>query len=130
VATTRTVRTIASREDGWWFVDMPEISTATQARTVAEIEPMAVECVALYLDVPEESIELDLEIRLPGDAAARWASAQFKADQAHDDESEATAEARSVVSTLHDSGMPYTDIAKVLGLSTRQVNRIAHTSAA
>jgi predicted RNase H-like HicB family nuclease len=46
----------------WWIVSIPEVPGAyTQARQLREVEAMAREVVALMLEIPEDSFDLDIE---------------------------------------------------------------------
>jgi len=57
--------------DGYWveLTDLPSgCAGATQGRTLAEAHSMAVEAVALLLDVPEDSITVELTEGGAGDA--------------------------------------------------------------
>lgn len=49
------------RDDGWWVISVPELrGVFSQARRRDEVEAMARDAVALYLDVPENSFELSI----------------------------------------------------------------------
>ncbi|AYR01160.1 HicB-like antitoxin [Mycobacterium phage LeMond] len=52
--TTYTAR--VSRGERYWVVYVPEIDQTTQARTDDEIEPMARDLIATYLDVPATAV--------------------------------------------------------------------------
>jgi hypothetical protein len=45
-------------EPGWFLVHVPEIDQWTQARSEAEIEPMARDLVAVYLDVALDEVDI------------------------------------------------------------------------
>ena len=55
-----TYTAIASRaeEPGWFLVHVPEIDQWTQARSEDEIEPIARDLVAVYLDVALDEVEI------------------------------------------------------------------------
>ncbi|QHC54320.1 hypothetical protein [Rathayibacter tanaceti] len=75
---TRVVRAIATREGQWWTIALPDLETVTQARHVREIDPMAHDLAALWLDVDAASVTIDLTIEIPEDARAAWEAAKAK----------------------------------------------------
>jgi hypothetical protein len=48
-----------TREGKWWMVAIPAIDGLTQARRLSEAELMAKEYIAVTLDVPVESVDVD-----------------------------------------------------------------------
>ncbi|MFK3835794.1 hypothetical protein [Microbacterium sp. NPDC087868] len=50
----------ARRDGNLWFVEIPEVGLFTQARTVDEIEVMARDVIAISLEVPADSFDLDV----------------------------------------------------------------------
>lgn len=45
---------------GWYLVHVPEIDRWTQARSDAEVAPMARDLIATWLDVPVEGVEVEV----------------------------------------------------------------------
>lgn len=65
----KTYRVEVEHGERWWIVSVPEVPGAhTQARHLREVEAMAREVVALMLEVPEDSFDLDVEIEIPADS--------------------------------------------------------------
>ena len=56
----KTYRAEVARDGGFWSVRVPEIGRTTQARTLAEIEPMARDLIAVMEDVPAGSFGLEI----------------------------------------------------------------------
>ena len=56
----RTFHAEAARDGEFWSVRVPEIGRTTQARTPAEIEPMARDLIAIMEDVPADSFGLEI----------------------------------------------------------------------
>ena len=56
----KTYRAVVTRDGGFWSVRVPEISRTTQARTLAEIEPMARDLIAVMEDIPADSFGLEI----------------------------------------------------------------------
>jgi predicted RNase H-like HicB family nuclease len=50
-----------TRQDGrWWHVSLPDLGTSGQARTLDEAPKVAREIAALWLDVDEASLRIEL----------------------------------------------------------------------
>lgn len=59
-----TYEVTAERDGKFWFIRIPALDGATQARTTDEIPAMARDYIATTLDVPADSF--DLEVRVNG----------------------------------------------------------------
>jgi hypothetical protein len=49
-----------ARDGEFWSVRVPEIARTTQARTLAEAEPMARDLIAIMDGIPADSFDLDV----------------------------------------------------------------------
>lgn len=67
----RTYEAVAYRDGNWWTFEIPELSTTIngtptvamgQARTIAEIDQAALDVAALWLDVDEDSVAVNVTI--------------------------------------------------------------------
>ncbi|EUA17376.1 hypothetical protein I552_0577 [Mycobacterium xenopi 3993] len=65
VALTTAFTAVATRGDRYWLVHIPELDQYTQARNLAEVEPMARDLIALLNEIPDDSFHLDVRIELP-----------------------------------------------------------------
>lgn len=128
--THRVIEATATREGKWWTITFPDLDTVTQARKVGEIQEMADDCAALWLDVDPDTIDVRVSIELPETFRTAWQEAQAKAAAARVDEAEAAALSRSVVRGLREAGYTYDDAALVLGLSKARVYQLAHDTKA
>ena len=71
-----TYRFTAERSHQWWAIISPDVTgAATQARRLDQAEPMAREVISLLLEVPEDDIDIDLEVILDDDGQAALAMA-------------------------------------------------------
>ena len=52
-------------DQGFWEIDLSEIGTWTATENVADIQKMAVECAALWLDVDPETLDVQVETKVP-----------------------------------------------------------------
>ena len=56
----KTYRAEIARDGKYWSVRVPEVGRTTQARTLAEIEPMARDLIAVMEEVPEDSFGVEI----------------------------------------------------------------------
>lgn len=128
-STTRRVEATATREGDWWEIDLPEIGTRSAARKLGDVQRMAEEAAAVWLDVEPETLDVHVRVQMPEDVAAEWERARQKAERARADEAEAAALSRNVVRQLRASGYTYAEAAAMLGLSTQRVHQLAEAKA-
>ena len=116
---------ITVRRDGkFWYIEIPALSGATQARSLAEVEEMARDFIASFLDAPEDSFTLNVSIELPNAIQehiiavelARATEAQARADAAR----EWAAAARG----LRDAGLTVRDVGLALHVSHQRAQQL------
>ncbi|WP_078309207.1 hypothetical protein [Mycobacterium sp. 96-892] len=59
----RTYNIQVTRDGKWWMIHVPEIDQLTQARHEGEVEQMARELIASWLDTPMEDVAVQI---IPG----------------------------------------------------------------
>ncbi len=123
---TTTYRATATRDGRWWAVEIhglpPNMVGRTQGRMLDDARAMASEATALLLDVPEESIDIELTVAGTSDVLDEVRRARKARDKAARDEQEAVAIAARA---LTESGMTQRDAALLLGLSPQRVAQLA-----
>lgn len=124
MAGPRQIEATATREGKWWFIDIPELGTATQARTIREIEQMVNDLAAVWLDVDPSEVNVTVTITLPEAARDMWARAKEKEAAAKLEEREAAALSRAAVHALRAEGITLSDAGQLLGLSTQRVHQL------
>ena len=73
VTMTRDDLAATAEWDGrWWLVTIPELDTVGQARTVGEVDAVAREVAALFLNVAEEAVSVTVTVHVTPAAAAAW----------------------------------------------------------
>lgn len=127
MTTTRNFyRATATRSGRWWAVVVPAVPGAlTQGPTLKAAAAMAREAVALVLDIPEESVVIDLRPELPDTAATAlndFRSRRSERERAEEAEREAQATAAQV---LREAGLSVRDAGEVLGVSHQRVSQLA-----
>jgi len=133
---TRTLEARAYRDGKWWTIEIPELSSPSprggdtriiamgQARTVKDIQPAAVDLAAAWLDVPENSIDVNVTIELPEPAAELLIEAKKNEETARAAVSEAARQWREVVHALTADGLSQADAARVLNVSPQRISQL------
>jgi len=119
---------VTARKDGrWWFVNVPELDVAGQARNAAEIDEVAREIIGLWLDIDPTAFDVELDVKIPGDARAAWERSKALEAAARKESAEAASFARRAVASLRAEGLTYKDAGIVLGLSPQRVQQLSKT---
>lgn len=113
-----------TRGERWWIVHVPDIAHTTQARNLAEAEPMAIDLIATVLKRSPKTITVDLDIEIPAPARRHLATAAKKAEQSARLQNEAALERRAAARALRASGLTYTDIGITLGISYQRARQL------
>lgn len=125
--TTFTAR--ATRDnDRYWLVHIPELGHYTQARNVSEIETMARDLVATLRGVDPGSIQLEVDIQLPGNAQEHLARVETLRAEEAEARRAAAVEARAAAAELKQAGLSLRDIGKLLGVSFQRASQLTADS--
>ena len=124
--TRRAYTATATREGGWWVLEVEGVRGGyTQARRLDQAEAMVRDLIALLLDVPEDSFDVEV---VPELSAATWADALQAARQARVVLDETQEQARTAldraVRAMHEEGLPVRDIGRLLGVSHQYAAKI------
>jgi hypothetical protein len=122
------VKARARRDGRWWYIEFPELGTSGQARTIKEIDEIALEVAALWLDVDESTLNVTVALDLPERAAQLWNQANEADARAREDAKAAAALRRSAVAALQDEHISKADAARLLGLSPQRISQLARAS--
>lgn len=115
---------IATREGSWWVVDVTDVGV-TQGRNAREAERMAVDLVALMLDVPTEEVSVNVEFVLGGELATEVKQVKQAQRQAEKVQEQAADKSRAVVRRVLAAGLSKQDAARVLGVSAQRISQLA-----
>lgn len=121
-------KVFASRDGKFWLVHIPELDQYTQARTLAEAEPMARELISLLQGVPEDSFELEWHNQLSDDVLHYLDLARKYADDAAWYQAEAANQRRFAARAMRDEGMTVRDIGAALGVSHQRAQQLISSS--
>jgi predicted RNase H-like HicB family nuclease len=121
----KTYRVQVERGDRWWIVSVPEVPGAhTQARHLREVGPMAREVIALMLEIPEDTFELDVHIKIPADVLAELETSERLRQEAAARQTEAARHLRLAVRRLRRKGLVYRDVGEMLGVSAARAKQL------
>lgn len=123
------------RDGRFWHVHVPEVSRSTQARNLAEVEPMARDLIAVMEDIPADSFDVDVRLTVPEDVARELAQSAELRQEAARAQAEAAQLARAAAQRLRDLGLrdlglPLRDIGKVLGVTFQRAKQLLDEAAA
>ncbi|TFD92957.1 antitoxin HicB [Cryobacterium lactosi] len=136
--TKRTLTARAYRDGKWWTIKIPELTspsprggdtriTATgQARSVKDIDAAARDIAAVWLDVDEDQIEVQVTVEIPPHAAELWTLAKKNEEDARAAVAEAARLNREAVKALTADGLSQADTARILGLSPQRISQLTH----
>jgi predicted RNase H-like HicB family nuclease len=116
---------VARRSGGWWAISVPELKGVhSQARRLDQVDWMARDAIALFLDVPPDSFEVVVEPEVPHEVS--HALAERRA--AREAEQRADSATALAVDRLITAGFTVRDAGRMLGLSPQRVSQISHAS--
>lgn len=120
----KTYHANASRDGRFWLVHIPEIGQYTQGRNLAEVEPMARDLIALWLEIPADTVHVEVHVELPKDVRHHLElAAKHAADSAHA-QAEAARERRLAARQLKAKGLTVRDIGAALGISYQRAQQL------
>jgi hypothetical protein len=116
---------VTVRRDGrLWYVEIPALDGATQARTLSEVDVMARDYIANVLEVSESAIELEVHLELPGNVTGRLRHAAQLRDAEAKARSEAADEIRAAARELRAAGLTMREIGTALGVSYQRAHQL------
>ncbi|KON72615.1 hypothetical protein M768_13995 [Cellulosimicrobium cellulans F16] len=110
----------ATREGGWWAVEVPEVpGLFTQAKRLDQVGEMVVDAAQL---LGHEDVEVTVVPQLDDADAALVESATAHRVALREAESAAAAASREAVARLRREGLPVRDVATIMGISPQRVS--------
>lgn len=114
----------ASRDGKYWLVHVPAIDKYTQARNLTEVEPMARDLIALWLNVDPTSFDVVPKLDLPADVERHLALAAEAREQAAYAQAAAAREYREAALALREKGLTVRDVGAALGVSFQRAQQL------
>ncbi len=122
----RTYAVRVFRDGDLWVIEVPELDTVSQSRTLASAEEEARALVAVWLDVPADQVAVRMDYSAVDPDAWRLAS-EARATQAQADElirSAAATRRQAARRLVRESGLSLRDAAAVLGVTFSRVQQL------
>ncbi|PDQ34983.1 MAG: hypothetical protein B5766_08310 [Candidatus Lumbricidophila eiseniae] len=124
---TITYTVTAERSGRFWAIDIPEIQGGhTQARSLTEVDVMARDCICILKDIPADSFDIDVSVKLPTTAQEHLTAARSLSAQAVAVQAKAAAESRAAARELKAAGLTLREIGIVLGVSHQRAHQLVH----
>jgi DNA-directed RNA polymerase specialized sigma24 family protein len=126
VVVVKTYEITAERSDGWWAFSVPEIQGAHgQAKRLDQVRDAARDVVSKVADVPADSFELELNIRLEPHVEHLLSEAKEMRDQVEKLQQAAQDTMRRAIEQCKDvAGLSVRDIGNLLDVSFQRVSQV------
>jgi predicted RNase H-like HicB family nuclease len=112
------------RAGDWWAISVLEIKGVhTQARRLDQVDAMVRDAIALMLDVPADSFEVDVTPEVPDEVA----EALRAREELRGAEEAASAATERAVHWLIDHGYTVRDAGRLLNLSPQRISQLTNT---
>lgn len=122
----KTYRVVAERHDKWWLLEVPEIpGTFSQVRRLDQVDEWIRDAISLMLEIPEDSFNIDLDVRLPKDELAELRAVKAAQKAVTQAQEESSTRTKSLVARLKDEGLTVRDIGTMLGVSYQRVSQLS-----
>lgn len=110
----------------WWMVEIPEVNGLTQAKKLTEVTLMAREFIAVTLDIPMDSFEIEMTVERVHDLdiAQRVAKIQSEKALAAEYERQATEESQILARDLAKQKLTVREIGVILGVSHQRAHQL------
>ena len=115
----------ASRDGRFWLVHVPEVDRYTQARNLAEVEPMVRDLISLCREVPPDSFDITIHVQLPDDVQQHLERAAKYSAESASAQASAAQERRLAARQLKSKGLTVRDIGAALGISYQRAQQLA-----
>jgi len=112
------------RDGSVWRIRVPEVRRTTQARTLREVEPMARDLIAIMEDIPADSFDVNVRIKLPEEIQAELERSAALREEAARNQAEAAQLSRLAARHLRDQGLPLRDVGQALGVSFQRAKQL------
>ncbi len=113
-----------SRGDVFWLVHVPEINHYTQARNLAEVEPMAHDLIAVMQEIDPHSFTVDVSVELPDEVTLHLQRSRALRQESDRTKHLAAHEVRVAAKELRERGLTVRDIGAALDVSYQRAHQL------
>jgi hypothetical protein len=121
---TKEYQVVVRRDGRFWFIEIPSLDGATQARVLTEVEEMARDYIAEVTETPADSFALSVRIELPAEVQAHLAAAAALRDEEAHARSQAAEESRAAARALKREGLTVREIGAALSISHQRAQQL------
>lgn len=126
VAQVKQYTAVAERGEKYWVVTVPELDRVTQARRLADVEPMARDLISLMEDVPADSFKVKRVVRVPLRAEEHIKKARQLRAEELSIRANAARESRLAAQALAAQHMSLKEIGEVLDVSYQRAGQLVN----
>ena len=120
---------LAEPSGSWWAITVAELpGVFSQARRLEGVEHMARDAIAMLLDVPADSFDIEVRQVFEPEVEQAVAEATQARSEALERQRDAASKSRNAVCMLHRRGLPQRDIGRILHLSHQRVAQLLASS--
>lgn len=121
---TRRYEVTVRRDGRFWYIEIPALDGATQARNLSEVSEMAKDYISAVTDLPVDQIEIAATIELPADVRAHLAAASALREEEAHARTRAAEESRAAARALKAQGLTVREVGAALGVSHQRAQQL------
>ena len=114
----------AHREGSWWVAEVAEHGVATQARRLDLLEAAVRDLLAVWLEVPADGFDIEIDPEVPRAAAGPLRRARKLRSDVDRLQGEAAGATREAATALLRAGLTLRDAGVLLGVSYQRVAQL------
>jgi hypothetical protein len=117
----------ATPYNGWWAITVNDVLNSTintQARRIDRIEAMARDAIALGLEVPADSFDVEVSFTIDDVLQELITEARLSSLIAQEAQTTAAKKTKAAVKVLHKQGFSTRDSGTLIGLSAQRISQL------
>jgi len=117
----------ATPYNGWWAITVNDVLNSTintQARRIDRIEAMARDAIALGLEVPADSFDVEVSFTIDDVLQELITEARLSSLIAQEAQATAAKKTKAAVKVLHKQGFSTRDSGTLIGLSAQRISQL------
>jgi predicted XRE-type DNA-binding protein len=117
------VTAIATRSEGWWAIEVPDLpGLFTQSRRLDQVPNAVADAARLLID---DDVDVVVKPVLSDDLQRTVKQVRAEASEAEAAQRRAAADIRALVARLRTQGFSVRDVGTILGVSAQRVSQLA-----
>lgn len=123
-STLNTYAVTVRRDGRFWYIEIPALDGATQARSLSEVEEMTRDYIASFMKVSDDSFELNISVELPAAVQEHVAAVELARRAEAVARSKAATEWSAAARELRNQGLTVRDIGLALHVSHQRAQQL------